>query len=333
MNHERLPKLALSAGEPAGIGPDIVASIAARPIPARLVCIADPAVIAARAATLGISLDIVECATFAGIPAHRPGTLCLLPLKTDRPVHAGQLDRANAGYVLRCLDSAIDAARRGDVDALVTGPVHKGIINDAGFAFSGHTEYLAKDLAPTATPVMMLASGELRVALVTTHMALKDVPGALSEAGIAYVIDVVAASLQQLFGISRPRIGVCGLNPHAGENGHFGVEDRDLIAPAIARTRDERITVLGPLPADSAFAPEVRNSLDALITMYHDQGLPVIKALGFGEIVNITLGLAILRTSVDHGTALELAGAGGARPDSLLAAIDAAIQLSRRKVR
>jgi len=330
MNHDALPTLALSAGEPAGIGPDIVAAIAAREIPARLVCVADPNVIAARAAALGIDLEFLECATLAAVPPHQPGVLAVLPIATTVPVTAGTLDVRNSGYVLECLDIAIAGARNAEVDALVTGPVHKGIINDAGYAFTGHTEYLAHDLEPRPVPVMMLVSGGLRVALVTTHMALRRVPDALSVEGIAYVIDVIAAALKRYFEIRHPRIAVCGLNPHAGENGHFGHEDLDIIAPAIAASESRDVTVLGPMPADTAFAPHIRESIDAYVTMFHDQGLPVIKALGFGEIVNITLGLPWPRTSVDHGTALELAGSGKARADSLLAAVTTAIRLSAR---
>lgn len=333
MNRDRLPRLALSVGEPAGIGPDIIASVAAHSIPARLICVADPEIIAARAATLEIDLEIVECSNLSAIPAHQPGTLAVWPIDAAAAVTPGRLDARNAGYVLECLDTAVAAARRGAIDAIVTGPVHKGIINDAGFAFTGHTEYLARTFEPRPVPVMMLVSGDLRVALATTHMALRRVPEALSQQGIVTIIDVVAAALQRHFGIRHPRIGVCGLNPHAGENGYFGLEDRDIISPAIAAAGRPDVTVLGPMPADSAFAPDIRGSIDAYLTMYHDQGLPVIKALGCGEIVNITLGLPILRTSVDHGTALELAGTGGARADSLLAAVTTAIRLARNSHR
>jgi 4-hydroxythreonine-4-phosphate dehydrogenase len=330
MSHDRLPRIALSAGEPAGIGPDIIASVATRRIPARLACIIDPDIIAERAATLGIVLDIVECSSLTAIPAHRPGILTVLPINAGATVTPGRPDTGNARYVLECLDTAVAAARRGDIDAIVTGPVHKGIINDAGFAFTGHTEYLAGHFDPRPIPVMMLVSGGLRVALATTHMALQRVPGALTPDRITYAIDVVAAALKCHFGIRHPRIGVCGLNPHAGENGHFGLEDRDIIAPAIAAAQKPEVTVVGPMPADTAFSPEIRASIDAYLTMYHDQGLPVIKALGFGDIVNITLGLPILRTSVDHGTALELAGSGNARADSLVAAVTMAIALTTR---
>lgn len=328
MNNELLPTIALSPGEPAGIGPDIVASIARCKVPAKLLCIADPDVIDARARALGFKINIIECSEPAASPAHRPGTLAVFPVRTSAPVIPGSLEVNNASYVLQCLDIAISAARSGVVDAIVTGPVHKGVINDAGYAFTGHTEYLAKDIKPICEPVMMLVSGELRVALATTHIALRDVPNALTTSGLATVIKVVGSALKSHFDIRHPRIGVCGLNPHAGENGHFGYEDRDIIAPALAAAAQQDVTLLGPMPADTAFAPGIRSSIDAYITMYHDQGLPVIKALGFGEIVNITLGLPILRTSVDHGTALELAGSGKANSGSLLAALNTAIRLS-----
>jgi 4-hydroxythreonine-4-phosphate dehydrogenase len=329
MIHDQLPKLALSVGEPAGIGPDIIANLAIRALPTRLLCIADPQVIAERAETLGIPLEIIECTEIDAAPPHRSGALAVLPVRANVPVVPGRLDTNNASYVLKCLDLAVSAAREGAVDAIVTGPVHKGVINDAGYPFTGHTEYLAKDLASKCEPVMMLVAGDLRVALATTHIALRDVPQALTSDRLESVISVVAQALKSQFNIRHPRIGVCGLNPHAGESGHFGHEDRDVIAPAMTAAARSDITLLGPMPADTAFAPSVRGSIDAYVTMYHDQGLPVIKALGFGEIVNITLGLPILRTSVDHGTAIELAGSGKAKCDSLFAAVNTAIRLAK----
>ena len=328
MNHDQLPTLALSVGEPAGIGPDIVARLATRALPARLLCIADPQIIADRARALGIPLEIIECTDLSAPPAHRLGALVIFPVRSSVPTTAGQLNTNNAGYVLECLDLAISAARDGTVDAIVTGPVHKGIINDAGYPFTGHTEYLAKDLEPKCEPVMMLVSGGLRIALATTHIALRDVPQALSSSRLTTVISVVAQALKDQFNVQQPRIGVCGLNPHAGESGHFGHEDQEIIAPAIAAAERPDVTLVGPMPADTAFAPGVRESIDAYVTMYHDQGLQVIKALGFGEIVNITLGLPILRTSVDHGTALDIAGTGKADSGSLIAAVKLAAELA-----
>ncbi|MFT4560379.1 MAG: 4-hydroxythreonine-4-phosphate dehydrogenase [Gammaproteobacteria bacterium] len=329
MRHDRCARLALSVGEPAGIGPDIVIAMAGSDFDAHIVCIADPATLAARAALLQSPLEILEISSEATIPRHQPGRLVVLPVATSVEVIPGVLDTRNARYVLDCLDVAIALARAHSVDAIVTGPVHKGIINDAGFGFTGHTEYLALD-SDLARPVMMLASGSLRIALVTTHMALSEVPSALNSAHITYIINVVATALRRQFNIPHPRIGVCGLNPHAGESGHFGHEDAELITPAIDAARSEHVTLIGPMPADTAFAPETRRSIDAYVTMYHDQGLPVIKALGFGEIVNITLGLPLLRTSVDHGTAIDIAGMGSANPGSLIAAVAAAIELSAK---
>ena len=322
-------RLALSVGEPAGIGPDIAIAMAGFDFDARIVCVADPKVIADRAALLRLPLEIKEISAETTIPPHRRGRLVVIGVPTFADVVPGKLDTRNSQYVLDCLDVAIALARRQSVDAVVTGPVHKGIINDAGFSFTGHTEYLALD--PELTPpVMMLASGGLRVALVTTHMALSEVPSALKGEKITYIINVLATALRNQFNIPHPRIRICGLNPHAGESGHFGHEDSEIIGPAIDAARSEHVTLIGPMPADTAFAPETRHSMDAYLTMYHDQGLPVIKALGFGEIVNITLGLPILRTSVDHGTAIDIAGKGTANPSSLIAAVTAAIELSAK---
>lgn len=323
-----LPLLALCPGEPAGIGPDITIGAASREYAARIACFADPEIIAARAAELGIALALETFSTLEEIPEHRPGRLALIPVTRRATVTPGVLERSNAAYVLECLDRAIDAARAERIDCIVTGPAHKAIINDAGFAFTGHTEYLAGAFNPSPRPVMMLVAGDLRVALVTTHLALRDVPDAVNADNVAYTIETVAWSLRHRFGIGRPRIAVCGLNPHAGENGHFGTEDDAVIAPAIASITASGAELSGPLPADTAFAPHRRAATDAYVTMYHDQGLPVIKALGFGEIVNITLGLPLLRTSVDHGTALDLAGTGRAQSASLEAALDEALRLS-----
>ena len=326
MSHDRRPILAVSVGEPAGIGPDICLALAQHNFDATLICIADPDVLSERAKLIGSESKIIEVGSVTDCRPHSPPYLTVLPVKTTVPVTPGSIDVRNAGYVLECLDRAISLARKGRADAIVTAPIHKGVINDAGHAFSGHTEYLAEH-GDVQAPVMMLVSGSLRVALVTTHLPLRDVPNALDESKIANVIGVVADSLINHFGINHPTIGVCGLNPHAGESGHFGLEDDDIIGPAISRAKDARLTIRGPLPADTAFTPESRASIDAYITMYHDQGLPVIKALGFGEIVNITLGLPIVRTSVDHGTALDIAGSGAAKPNSLIAAVRSAIDL------
>jgi len=328
MSHERTPLLALCPGEPAGIGPDIAVGAAQRNYQARIACFADPSVITARAECLGVDLSISEFESVDSIPRHRPGHLAVIPSRAPQAVIAGQLDPDNAHYVLGCLDGAISAAREGQADCIVTGPVHKGVINDAGIPFTGHTEYLGLTVTPIPRPVMMLSAAALRVALVTTHLPLRSVADALTSDAVRYVIETVAENLRRRFGIPRPRIAVCGLNPHAGENGHFGNEDATIIAPAIQAAARCGATLSGPLPADTAFTPPVRKVTDAYVTMYHDQGLPVVKALGFGEVVNITLGLPILRTSVDHGTALDLAGTGRARCGSLEAALDEAVRLS-----
>ncbi len=327
MSREELPLLALCPGEPAGIGPDIAVAAAARAYPARIACFADPEVLNARARALGLNLELIPFSDVGKIPPHRPGTLAVVPVRRRGDVVAGTLDPLNAAYVLECLDRAIAACLDGDIDGIVTGPAHKGVINDAGIPFSGHTEYLAAACPSQPQPVMLLASGDLRVALVTTHLALRDVPDQITRAAVTYTIDTLATSLRQRFAIENPRITVCGLNPHAGENGHFGSEDDSVIAPAIESFNPGTVTVTGPVPADTAFTPPLRQTTDAYVAMYHDQGLPVIKALAFGEIVNITLGLPLLRTSVDHGTALELAASGRARCASLEAALDEAIRL------
>ncbi len=328
MSREGLPLLALCPGEPAGIGPDITVAAAAREFPARIACFADPEVLRARARALSLDMEFVTFSNACDVPPHRPGVLAVVPVRRRGEVIPGVLDPVNAAYVLECLDRAIAGCLDGDIAGIVTGPVHKGVINDAGIPFTGHTEYLAAACPSQPQPVMLLATGDLRVALVTTHLALRDVPDQVTRAAVTYTIETLATSLRERFAIEKPRLTVCGLNPHAGENGHFGAEDDSVIAPAIRSCNTDIVTVTGPVPADTAFTPPLRCITDAYVAMYHDQGLPVIKALAFGEIVNITLGLPLLRTSVDHGTALELAATGQARSASLEAALDEAIRLS-----
>jgi 4-hydroxythreonine-4-phosphate dehydrogenase len=327
MSRDGLPLLALCPGEPAGIGPDITVAAAARAYSARIACFADPDILRSRATALGLEIELATFANITEIPVHRPGTLAVIAVRRRNDVVPGTLDPANAAYVLECLDRAIDGSLRGSIDCIVTGPAHKGVINDAGFAFTGHTEYLADACPSRPRPVMLLATGDFRVALVTTHLALRDVPGQITPASVSYTIETLAKNLRERFAIENPRITVCGLNPHAGENGHFGSEDANIIAPAIASIATSSATVIGPVPADTAFTPALRRVTDAYVAMYHDQGLPVIKALAFGEIINITLGLPLLRTSVDHGTALDLAASGRARCASLEAALDEAVRL------
>jgi 4-hydroxythreonine-4-phosphate dehydrogenase len=318
-----LPVLALTAGEPAGVGPDLCVALSQQALPCHLTVLGDVAVLRARAEALGIAVDFV---THDAIPPHRVGALHVRHIPVAAPVSAGVLDASNSAHVLALLDAALEGCMNGAYDAMVTAPVHKGIINDAGFAFTGHTEYLA---ARSGTPrvVMMLAGGGLRVALATTHLPLREVADALTPALLGEVIRILHADLEDKFGIAAPRILVAGLNPHAGESGHLGREEIDVIEPVLARLRDEGMDLVGPLPADTLFSRIRVEPCDAVLSMYHDQGLPVLKYASFGAGVNITLGLPFIRTSVDHGTALDLAGSGRAESGSLMAAIEAALDM------
>jgi 4-hydroxythreonine-4-phosphate dehydrogenase len=323
------PVIAITAGEPAGIGPDLCVMLAQQPQTERLVVIADRQLLAQRAQSMGLpwrSLPLNPAAP----PAFERGALPVVHVPLAAAVTAGKLERANAVYVLRTLEIAIDGCRDGRFDAMVTAPVHKGIINDAGIAFTGHTEFLA---ARTHAPhvVMMLAGGGLRVALATTHVAVKDIAQHITPASLEQTLRVLQRDLTTRFGIAAPRIAVAGLNPHAGESGHLGREEIEIIAPLIERLRRENMQVTGPLPADTLFSRERLHDFDCVLAMYHDQGLPVLKYASFGSGVNVTLGLPIIRTSVDHGTALELAGSGKADPGSLRAAINMAAALARGK--
>jgi 4-hydroxythreonine-4-phosphate dehydrogenase len=313
----RRPRLALTCGEPAGIGPDICLQAAGALDGAGfdITCFTDSALLAARAAQLGIDW-----------PGRHPHfTVHHVPLAA--PVVAGRLDTANARWVLSLLDLALAGCRDGTFDAMVTAPVQKSVINDAGIAFTGHTEYLA-DHCGIARPVMLLAADQLRVALATTHLALHEVSAAITGTSLAEILDILQHDLRQRFGLPRPRIAVCGLNPHAGESGHLGREEIDVIQPAIARARARGIDASGPWPADTIFTPRQLEHFDVVLAMFHDQGLPVLKYAGFGNAVNVTLGLPVVRTSVDHGTALDLAGTGRADHGSLLAALNLAAQLA-----
>ncbi|MBI5461779.1 MAG: 4-hydroxythreonine-4-phosphate dehydrogenase PdxA [Gammaproteobacteria bacterium] len=329
----RVPRLALTAGEPAGIGPDLCVQLAQRDYPAELVVVADPTVLAQRAAQLGIAVDWLRFDPTQPAQAHRQGRLIVRAVAADAPVHPGQLNAANARYVLNCLDVAVDGCRSGVFDALVTGPMHKGIVNDAGIPFSGHTEYLAERCA-TPQVVMMLATEGLRVALATTHLPISAVSAAITSDSLTTTLRILIHDLRTRFGIARPRILVCGLNPHAGEGGHLGREEIEVIAPVLETLRGGDVDVgaelLGPLPADTLFTPKYLEHADAVLAMYHDQGLPVLKYAGFGRAVNITLGLPIIRTSVDHGTALDLAGSGRADSGSLATALDVALDMLQR---
>jgi 4-hydroxythreonine-4-phosphate dehydrogenase len=309
-----LPTIAITSGEPAGIGPDICLALAEREFPARIVVLGDRDLFAERARQLGRAAAALEV-------RH-------IPLR--KSALAGRLDAANAPYVIELLDVALAGCLSGEFSALVTAPVHKGVINDAGIPFTGHTEYLAEK---TGTPrvVMMLAGAGLRVALATTHLALKEVPAAITQDELETTIRILHADLRAKFGFDRPRILVAGLNPHAGEGGHMGREEIEVIEPVLAKLRAEGFDLVGPLPADTLFTQNVLAGSHAQLAMYHDQGLAVLKFAAFDEGINVTLGLPIIRTSVDHGTALDLAGTGKASPASLFAAVDAAIDMARRK--
>ena len=319
---------ALTPGEPAGIGPDITLAAAAsgrEPF----VAFADPEVLRRRAGMLGLEVRI---RTVGPEIPHRhsisPGELPVVPVRAPRPVVPGRPDAANSAYVIECIRRAVAACRDGAACGLVTAPVHKGIVNDAGIAFTGHTELLA-ELDGGARPVMMLCTRELRVALATTHLPLRAVPDAIDAAMLIEVVRVVASDLQGRFAIPAPRIMVCGLNPHAGEGGHLGHEEIESIAPAVEALRASGIDVRGPVPADTAFTRERLAGADVVVAMYHDQGLPVLKHAGFGQAVNVTLGLSFVRTSVDHGTAFDLAGTGRAEHSSLESALALARELAR----
>jgi len=325
-----IPRIALTPGEPAGIGPDLCVQLAQRPWPAELVVVADPDLLGARARLLDLPLTLLEADPARPPTPLREGTLRVLPVTTTAPVRPGRVDPANAAYVLETLRRAVRGCLAGEFDALVTGPVHKGVINAAGIAFTGHTEFLAAE-SDTGQVVMMLATPGLRVALVTTHLPLRAVCDAITPARLTDVIRITHCALREDLGIARPRLLVCGLNPHAGEDGHLGHEEQDILIPVLARLRGEGMCLEGPLPADTLFIDEHLRRTDAVVAMYHDQGLPVLKHMGFGRAVNITLGLPFVRTSVDHGTALTLAGTGQARADSLAYALDTALAMAARR--
>lgn len=309
--------LAITPGEPAGIGPDLVVSLAGRPRQTDWVVIADPALLLERARSLGVELQVH---TDADAPTREAGHLSVLPVDLAAPCTPGRLDVANAGYVVRTLELAADACLAGRFRAMVTGPVQKSVINDAGVPFSGHTEFL-QARAGVDDVVMLLVAGALRVALATTHLPLRAVPDAITKALLTRRLQILIEGLRARFGIAAPRILVAGLNPHAGEAGHLGREEIDVIGPVCEAARRAGHDVRGPLPADTLFTDPWLDDADAVLAMYHDQGLPVLKHAGFGEAVNVTLGLPFVRTSVDHGTALDLAGTGRARTGSFEAAL------------
>lgn len=365
-------RLALTPGEPAGIGPDLVIALNGseqlRDLPLELIVVADPELLQTRAKLLNKQIQLQQFDPLGAATTHRETQMQILPVPLHRPSQPGILDPNTAAYVIKTLESALDGCIDGQFDGLVTGPVHKANLNAAGFPFSGHTEWLAQKLTERRTeriaaglseglaephaeglsdglakrsterkavasraikPVMMLVTEGLRVALATTHLPLRQVPQALSRELLLQVVRILHKDLGRWFAIAAPRILVCGLNPHAGEAGYLGSEEIEIITPALEQLRSEGINLTGPVPADTAFTPRYLEQIDVVLAMYHDQGLPVLKQMGFGASANITLGLPLLRTSVDHGTALDLAGKGIADPGSLLTAIRTACTMAQ----
>lgn len=322
-------RVAITPGEPAGIGPDICIQIAQNPPRnVELVAVADPDLMRDRAELLGLPLTLKHFDASNNSTESKTAELTILPVGLRTKVTPGILNAANSDYVLETLRVASQAVSAGDCSAMVTGPVHKGIINEAGHSFSGHTEYLA-DYCKQNLTVMMLATEGLRVALATTHLPLSAVPAAITKDLLRDIIKILNADLQTKFGIATPKILVCGLNPHAGEGGHLGREEIEIIEPVLDEMRQAGVELTGPLPADTLFTEKYLANADAVLSMYHDQGLPVLKFKGFGAASNITLGLPIIRTSVDHGTALDIAGSGKAEAGSLYNAISTATEMSK----
>ena len=322
-------RFALTPGEPAGIGPDLCLLISRDRHPHALIAIASVDLMRARAAELALDIALVEVdpGNWPSQPAPA-GRLYVWDTPLGAPAISGQLNGLNAGYVLDTLKRAGNGCLDGSFAGMITAPVHKGVINESGIPFSGHTEFLA-ELTGTEQVVMMLATRGLRVALVTTHLPLKEVPDAITSDRLQRVTRILHQDLVEKFGIAKPRVLVCGLNPHAGEGGHLGREEMDIIEPALELLRSEGLNLVGPLPADTLFTPKHLDSCDAVLAMYHDQGLPVLKYKGFGAAVNVTLGLPIVRTSVDHGTALDLAGTGRIDIGSLQVALETAYQMAQ----
>lgn len=318
-------RIAVTAGEPAGIGPDLCIQLAQHRQDCELVIIADPDMLALRAEILKLPLTLINFDPLAQAKLQTPGTITVFPAALKSPALCRQLNKNNSPYVLETIRLATQGCLDGLFAAMVTAPIHKGIINRADLKFTGHTEYIAQIAGGTA--VMMLATEGLRVALATTHLPLSDVPKAITQKSLSTVIEILERDLRQRFGISKPNILVCGLNPHAGEEGHLGTEEIDIITPVLDKFRKQGLNLHGPLPADTVFTPNYLSATDAVLAMYHDQGLPVLKHLGFGKAVNITLGLPLIRTSVDHGTALDLAGTGKIDCGSLELAITLALDI------
>ncbi|CAM7797001.1 4-hydroxythreonine-4-phosphate dehydrogenase PdxA [Atlantibacter hermannii] len=319
-------RVVITPGEPAGIGPELVAMLAQRDWPVELVVCADPQLLMDRASLLNLPLTLHPFQPDTSPRPQQRGSLTVLPVSLRAPSVAGQLEVANSHYVVETLARACDGCINGEFAALITGPVHKGIINDAGIPFTGHTEFF-EERAHSHKVVMMLATDTLRVALATTHLPLRAIADAITPELLREIITILHSDLQTKFGIAQPRILVCGLNPHAGEGGHMGSEEIDILIPVLNEMRAKGMDLTGPLPADTLFQPKYLDHADAVLAMYHDQGLPVLKYQGFGRAVNITLGLPFIRTSVDHGTALELAGLGTADVGSFITALNLATSM------
>lgn len=323
-------RIAITPGEPAGIGPDLVIQLAQQDWPVQLIACADPTLLQERARKLGLPITLEPYDASLPAKPQAAGTLSIVPFSLNAEVECGKLNEQNGAYVVDTLRFAGEKNMSGEFDAVVTGPVHKGIINQAGISFSGHTEFFANQ-AGCQDVVMLLACPGLQVALVTTHIPLAYVAKAITRERLHKIIRILHADLVSKFGIQDPKIYVCGLNPHAGENGHLGREELDVIIPALDELREVmHFNIVGPLPADTLFQPKYLDDADVVLAMYHDQGLPVLKAQGFGKAVNITLGLPYIRTSVDHGTALELAGTGRADIGSFVCALNKAIELAAK---
>lgn len=322
---DSFPTFALTAGEPAGVGPDLCVQLAQQALPCKLIVVADRDLMLERARLLKLPLTLLDGAS-ADIAQHQAGSLHVLHIPLNVSAVPGKLDPGNAGYVLETLKQSVNGCLNGKFDALITAPVHKGVINDAGFTFSGHTEYLSQ-LTGSQT-VMMLVGGNMRITLATTHMPLKDVSAAITSERLERQLRIIHHHLVHDFAINKPCIAVAALNPHGGESGHYGTEEIDTIIPVIDKLRHEGFNLLGPIPADTLFIPSRLKNYDCVLAMFHDQGLPVLKHASFGAGVNVTLGLPIIRTSVDHGTALDLAATGNADSSSLMAAVEMALTLA-----
>lgn len=325
---KKIARIILTPGEPAGIGPDIVIKIAQLAWQAELIVIADKELLLNRAKQLQLPLKLTPFDAKVPAELHQPGSFKIISMSLNDVVTPGHLNPKNSDYVIRSLEEATELCQKNICHAMVTGPVHKGIINDAGFAFTGHTEFLAKK-SGVHQSLMLFVTSQAKVALATTHLPLAKVPESITQEKLKNILQLLHLELSQKFGLTHPRILVCGLNPHAGEQGHFGHEERDIISPVLDELRSQSINVIGPLPADTIFTDHRLRECDAILAMYHDQALPVVKYMSFGHAVNVTLGLPFIRTSVDHGVALDVAGTVKADETSLAEAIKLAISLAQ----